>query len=416
MNVDRMRIADRWLGIVVCVILTVWRKCTGWWRERAVSRPPGSILFIKLAEQGSTVLAQSALRAAVERVGRDKVFFLAFAENRPILDLLEIIPRENVIPVEAGGILKTIWNAWRAIVRIRRLRIDAVIDLEFFARSTAALAYLSGARYRVGYHGHTEEAPYRGDLLTHRVPFNTYLHTSQTFEGLVAALDEPADRFPIFSQTPPPLRPLSARVTPTADEQREIRDRITRELGRAWDGPLLLLNANASDLMPLRRWPADRYVTLAQRLLARYADAVVAFTGAPSEATAIEPLVAQVGSPRCIHMAGKTTLRELLVLYTLSDVLVTNDSGPAHFSTLTPVDAIVLFGPETPQLFAAPSPRTHVLWAGLACSPCINAFNNRRTVCRDNVCMSSLTVDAVFERTCAVLDSRRRSSLPHRAA
>jgi ADP-heptose:LPS heptosyltransferase len=33
------------------------------------------------------------------------------------------------------------------------------------------------------------------------------------------------------------------------------------------------------------------------------------------------------------------TLRDLLVLYTLADVLVTNDSGPGHFSSLTPIRA-----------------------------------------------------------------------------
>src|SRR5262249_13569114 len=136
---------------------------------------------------------------------------------------------------------------------------------------------------------------------------------------------------------------------------------------------------NASDLMPLRRWPGDRYVELAHQLLARYPESVVAFTGSPSEAPAIEGLVQAVDSERCINMGGKTSLRQLLVLYSMAEVLVTNDSGPAHFASLTPVDVVVLFGPETPRLFAAASPRTHPLWAGIACSPCINAFNNRNS-------------------------------------
>ena len=48
-------------------------------------------------------------------------------------------------------------------------------------------------------------------------------------------------------------------------------------------------------------------------------------------------------------------MRELLTLYTLADVLVTNDSGPAHFASLTPVHTVVLFGPETPLLFGSRS-------------------------------------------------------------
>jgi hypothetical protein len=32
----------------------------------------------------------------------------------------------------------------------------------------------------------------------------------------------------------------------------------------------------------------------------------------------------------------------------------------------------------------------------LPCSPCVNAYNNRQSVCRDNICMKSITVDHVF--------------------
>jgi len=178
--------------------------------------------------------------------------------------------------------------------------------------------------------------------------------------------------------------------------------------------PLLLLNANASDLMPLRRWDGERYVELAEKLLQQFPEAAIGFTGGPGEATNIDNLVRQVDSPRCVNLAGKTTMRQLLVLYTLAEVLVTNDSGPAHFATLTPVDVVVLFGPETPQLFAALSPRTHPLWAGLACSPCINAFNDRYSTCTDNVCMQRLTVEQVFAVVCDLYSARMgtRHELP----
>ena len=84
------------------------------------------------------------------------------------------------------------------------------------------------------------------------------------------------------------------------------------------------------------------------------------------------------------------------MLFGLAEVLVTNDSGPAHFAALTSIDVVALFGPETPLLFAAPGPRSHPIWAGIACSPCVNAFNNRQTACRDNACMKSITVEQVY--------------------
>ncbi|MBM4071815.1 MAG: glycosyltransferase family 9 protein [Planctomycetes bacterium] len=407
MNIARMRFIDKWLGMPVCLVLTLWRRVAGLFgRTPGVEFQPRRILFVKLAEQGSTVLAQGALQSAVQRVGRENVFFLLFAENRPILDLLDLIPEENVIAINARGLFGAIKGSLGAIWRMRRLGIDVVIDLEFFARSSAALCYLSGARWRVGFHAFGGEASYRGDLMTHRLSFNPYLHTSRVFQMMVDALDQPARSLPTFPHIPQ-VANVATRFEPTREEIEEVRGKVRELLGYRRPMRLILLNANASDLIPLRRWSPERYVELARKLLARYPEACIAFTGAPGEAAAAEQLVRQVGSERCASMAGKTTLRQLLVLCGLAEVLVTNDSGPAHFATLTAIDVVVLFGPETPKLFASQSARTHALWAGLACSPCINAFNDRNSPCTNNLCMQHITVDQVFAEVCRWYESRQ---------
>jgi ADP-heptose:LPS heptosyltransferase len=297
-------------------------------------------------------------------------------------------------------------SACRAVFRLRRAKIDTAIDLEFFARSSAALAYLSGASRRVGYHAYKGAGPYRGNLMTHRLSFNPYLHTSQTFRMMIDALDHPPYRFPAYDFQPPAPTPTARPFTPDADEIDVLRELVRAESQCQRDPKLVLLNANASDLLPLRKWPSDRYVELARRLLERYPDILAVFTGSAAERAPIEKLVHEVRSDRCISVAGKTNLRQLLVLYSLAEVLVTNDSGPAHFASLTPIDVVVLFGPETPRLFAACSPRTHPLSAELACSPCINAFNNRNSACRDNVCMQRITVEQVFRQVCNVYETR----------
>ncbi len=418
MDVAQMRQVDRWLGTPVCFVLTCWR--------RLFQRPPPhrtemprSILFIKLAEQGSTVLAVAAIQAAVRRVGKENVYFLLLAENRPILDLLNLIPKGNIIAIHTTGLVRSLVSAIRALRRLRRAHIDAAVDLEFFARASAALGYLSGARWRVGYHAFGREASYRGDLMTHRLSFNPYLHTAQAFQVLVEALDHPAGRFPTLDLEPPALRPPARRFRPKPEEIRAMKALLRNAFGQDADAGLILLNPNASDLMPLRRWPPERYVLVARRFLERYPRVCVAFTGAPAEAAAVDQLARHVGSRRCVSLAGKTTLRQLLVLYGLADVLVTNDSGPAHFATLTPIEVVVLFGPETPHLFAAPGRRTHPVWAGLACSPCINAFNDRRSSCTDNVCMQRITVEQVLDKLDGVyqrrsVDGQRRAAGPRR--
>ena len=194
---------------------------------------------------------------------------------------------------------------------------------------------------------------------------------------------------------------------PEPSELAKMKTAIEREAGTERSGPLVLLNANASDLMPLRRWPSDRYVELAKRLLDQGANIHIAFTGAPDEAQAAGGLVQAIGSDRCFSMAGKTTLRELLVLYCLADVLVTNDSGPAHFAALASIQVVTLFGPETPARFASRSPRSHVIWKDIHCSPCVDAYNNRLSTCRNNKCMQEITVDEVLTAVVALLDQGR---------
>ena len=403
-----LQIVDRWVGIPVCFLLSVIEKIRRLFQTgEGTARPPRKILFVKFAEQGSTVLASPAIRRAVEMVGRDNIYFIVFKENRFILDVMGLVPEGNVITIRHKNFIDMAVHAIGALRALWKLDIDAAVDLEFFSRSSAALTWLSGARSRAGFHTFFGEGPYRGDLMTHRWLYNPYLHTSQIFEQMVQALARPPRELPTFGAQPPALNGELPRFIPGPGEEEEVRAIIKAATGGSAVPRLFLLNPNASDLIPLRRWPTERYVELARRLLAAYPECHVAMTGAPDEAGAIGEIARSVGSPRCFSTAGKTTLRQLLVLYGLSEVLVSNDSGPAHFAALTPVSVVTLFGPETPSLFASRTPRNTSIWKGIACSPCVNAYNNRQSPCLNNVCMLQIGIEEVFDAVCKAVEARR---------
>jgi ADP-heptose:LPS heptosyltransferase len=388
---------DKWLGVPLCFALTIVRAVLGQSAPDS-SKPPRNILFVKLAEQGSTVLAYPALRRAVEMVGRENVYFIALTENRFILDILGVIPEKNVLTISNKTVFEFVGSALAAIRRLHDLNLEATIDMEFFARGSAALTFLSGATRRVGFHGYFGAGLYRGNLMTHRMLYKPHLHTSQIFLTLVEAVLSNPKTLPAFNFVPAATGGELPQFAPRAAEVEEVRRKLLDEIGMC--PPLILLNPNASDLLPLRRWPLDYYVELARRILERHPEVFIVLTGGPEEESKVMVLARQIGSKRCLSLAGKTTLRQLLVLYTLAKVLVTNDSGPAHFATLTPVRVITLFGPETPALFGSQTPRNVALWAGLACSPCVNAYNNRQSPCKKSLCMESITVDHVFDQVC----------------
>ncbi len=407
-----MRLMDAMVGIPLCAVLTLVSRFRGTESRLYRHRIGDKLVFLKLAEQGSTVLAQSTLEEAVSRFGRDNVYFLLFAENRFILDYLQVIPPENVLEIDHDGLVALITSTFCQLFRLWRLRVAVAVDLEFFARATAVLSFLAGARYRVGFHAYHGAGAWRGDLLTHRVHFNSHVHTSRSFHSLITALDLSPEDFPTYPEKADgpagDVRPLSCD---SALIER-VRKILANEAGREGsDGlPLILLNSNCSDLLPLRRWPDDRYVELARRLLNTRPELHIAFTGGPSEREGAAELVRQVGHPRCYCLAGRTSLEELMALYHLAEILVTNDSGPAHFSSLTPIDSVVLFGPETPALFGVRSDRSHPLWVGLPCSPCVSAYNGRMTSCRDNQCLQQISVEQVYQKVMAVYEKRTQAA------
>ena len=128
---------DRWFGVPLCFLLTTVRRIGGLLGDGA-PKPVGSILFLKLAEQGSTVLAHEAVRRAVERVGRENVHFLVFEENRFIVDVIGLVPPGNVFTVRTGSAWTMATSSAAVIAAIRKKRIGACIDMEFFARFSAA--------------------------------------------------------------------------------------------------------------------------------------------------------------------------------------------------------------------------------------------------------------------------------------
>ena len=403
MKASTIRFVDHWLGIPACALLTLWRRLFDWRRPEG---PIRRVLVLKLVEQGATVIAYPALRAVVDRVGRQNVFFMVLEENRAILDMLDIVPPENVISVPKGGAFTTFAGLIGGILRARREKIDAVLDFEFFARSSAVMAYLTGASRRAGYHSYHGDGPWRGDLMTHRLLYNPHLHALYAFLLLVEALWRDPAQLPALDIDIDALDTSIMRFAPTPEETEAVRRTLREAAGGEDPRPLVLLNANASDLIPLRKWDDGRYAELARRLLAGDPSLFVAFTGSPSEAAPIDALVRTVNHPRCFSLAGRTTMRQLLVLYTLADVLVSNDSGPGHFAALTDIDILTLVGPETPKVWGVLGPHAHRVSINLPCSPCVSIYNNRLSSCKNNLCMQGITVEMVHETVRRILESR----------
>ncbi len=397
MNIELVRKLDFYLGIPLCLIGSLLKKVGGALAFARKPGPPRNVLFIELSEMGSVVLADPAM-VKLKRSLNANLHFAIFRKNSASLKLLDTVPRENVFVMGDAGIFEVVADCLRFFFWARAKGIDTVVDLELFSRFTALLTGISGATRTVGFHAFYNEGLYRGNFLTHKVAYNPHQHISKNFIALVNALLSGEAQTP-YSKTAIADEELALRKAPVADEARQaLIDRIGRACPEYRLSPhqLVLLNTNASDLVPLRRWPQAHYVKLARMILESHPNVVILLTGSKAERAGKAGIEREIGSARCVNFAGETELLDLPVLYSLSAFMLTNDSGPAHFASVTQMPAFVFFGPETPAVYGPLGTMTPI-YAGLACSPCVSASNHRKSACRDNVCLQVITPEQVFE-------------------
>ena len=395
MKVDTMRQIDYYIGVPLCFLGSIFQRLVRL-LIKSDMKPPKKVLFIELSEMGSAILVDPAMRK-LKKEASTELYFAIFNKNKPSLDLLGTVPHENIYTIREHNLFAFIIDTFKFFFWTRKRKIDAVIDLELFSRFTALLAGFSGAPYKIGFHAYFNEGLYRGDFLSHKVAYNPHIHIAKNFIALINALLASKEEIP-YSKTLIGDEEISlTKVKISSEQKKTIHDIVlscTSEFSPQ-KNKLILINPNASELLIQRRWPQPNYVQLIKTILDKCSQAVVLITGDPREREEAQRLKESVQSDRCVNFAGKVTFAQLPLLYSASEFMVTNDSGPAHFAAITDMPTFVIFGPETPALYGSLG-NTTPIYAGLACSPCVSASNHRKTACMDNVCLQVIKPDHVF--------------------
>jgi ADP-heptose:LPS heptosyltransferase len=406
MKLNTMRAVDYWIGVPLCFLCTQLMRLLG---SRQGPEKPERVLFIELSEMGSTVIANPALEKAKKELGAE-IFFLIFERNADSLRLMDTVPESNIITIRDHGLTSLTLDSLRFLRWVRKAKIDTVVDLELFSRYSALLTGLTGARRRVGFYRFHSEGLYRGEMMSHRVNYNGHIHMAKNFVCMVNALQAAKPEIP-YSKTHVSDEEIRVPVRPVPESEKEFVRGLVREVYPAYEPEhcrIVLINPNSSEMLPQRRWPRENFAELAKMVVGEWDDALVLITGARNEREEALRMQEAIGHPRIRSFAGMHKLKALLPLYNISAVLVTNDSGPGHFSAITPIRSIVLFGPETPRLYGSLG-NTESITAELACSPCVTAANQKNSACNDPVCMRMVTPERVMQSIRGVLNGDRNA-------
>ena len=403
MNVDTMRNIDHYAGVPLTFLGTIIKKTVDFFAPPKKIKPK-NVLLIELSEMGSAIIVDPAMRKLKANI-EGELFFVIFSKNKVSLQLLETVKEENIFTIDESSIPNLAISAISFLKWCRKNKIDSVIDLELFSRFTALLTATCGAVNRVGFHAFHNEGLYRGDFLTKKVAYNAHQHIAKNFISLVDALLSEKEELPFTKRVIPDDEIVIAKATICDEEKQDV----TTVISQMYDGfdkdknPIILVNSNASDLLPQRRWDRENYGDVIKMILEANADVIILLTGAPAEKEGAQLLADYVDDKRCINFAGAVKFLQLPALYSVSKFMLTNDSGPAHFASITDMHTFVLFGPETPALYSSLGPTTPI-YAGMACSPCVSASNHRKTPCTDNQCIKIITPEWVFNTLKPKLD------------
>ena len=409
MKLQTQRWIDRWVGQLLCAAVSVWARLRQRGRPApALADAPRHVLVILLSEMGSVVLAGPLFAALRQRYPGVTLHVLQLKKNQEVAALLGLAQPEHLHALDDRSGLGLLRDIWRVCRTLRALPLDAVIDCELFSRISSLLSYLSGAPVRAGFTPHTQEGLYRGSFINRAIPYNPYQHISKQFLSLADALQAsstPRHKAAELRDTPTDTA-LSVTFSPAelAGYARQMQGDFSVLATRR----LVLLYAGGG-LLPERAWPAAHYARVASGLC--QAGHAVGLIGLRDDAALARQLQTQAGSPLCLDLTGYTrSIRELLMLFHHADLLITNDGGPGHFASLTPIRTMVFFGPETARLYGPLGPRASVLESGIACSPCLSAYNHRQTFCDgDNQCLKRIAPDPVLADALAVLAQGERA-------
>lgn len=400
MNIRLQRRIDRIIGSFIC---RVFSFCPKRQIKRSDTLKPDKILVIILSEMGCLILAKPMFDYIQERYPHASIYVMLFKKNKEFLEILNIVPTSNILTVDGDSIIRLLLDSIRVISKIHREMIDTVLDCELFTRISSIYSFLSGASIRVGFHPYTQEGLFRGNFISHPVLYNPYHHISQQFLTLAKAIES--------EQVPKAKYSLEERdvniplFKPSKDETDALWQRLTNDFSQFSEKKPVLIYPSGG-LLPIRAWPLENFCIVANDLIQQ--GYIVGVIGMKEDKKLASVILDYCRSQYCIDLTGYTkSVRELMTLFHRASLLITNDGGPSHFASMTPVPTIIFYGPETPTLYGSLDKKTVQFYKPLSCSPCLTAYNHRNSPCDgDNLCLKSISPKDVLEKAYVFLEKK----------
>ncbi|MDD2365630.1 MAG: glycosyltransferase family 9 protein [Desulfuromonadaceae bacterium] len=333
---------------------------------------------------GSILHAVPLVKALRYHYPNASIIFMTLPSNREVVELCRIA--DEVRTIDTSSPLIFLRELTSTLLYLLRKRVDISIDLEFFSKFSLFVSVLCGARRRVGLYMKKIRP---GGVLTDKVFFNNYRHISEIYFAYAETVG--IARRPEFFDS----------LLPHMDAG--VLERVMAKLSIPDNTRLIVVNVNVGTLSLSRRWPAEHFVRLIQRLVDSYPEYCYLLVGMESEFRYVENIAGRIGhNNNLINCAGMTTVPELFALIESAFLFISCDSGPLHIASLYRKNLVGFYGPETPIVYGPTNSNSLVFYSGKHyCSPCLSVYDSKKCLygelCPDNDCLRSIDPDAVFQ-------------------
>lgn len=333
------------------------------------------ILIIRIDRIGDVVLSTPTFRALREYFPRTYIALLVKPETEAIVSQN---PWANeVIIYEEENLAKR----FKFIQGLRKRRFDLTIDLIWdYPLKSALLAYLSGAKYRVGY-----DIAGRGIFFNIRVTSDKKeKHTIERTLDVVRTIGvDTANREPEIVVPPQGKKYIDEFLS-----QHNILQ------GN------LVIGIHPGGHYPTQRWSREGFAQVGDEVAKRYGAQVI-IVASPREARLVQEIM-DLMETKPIVMTRETSLEQLIALIDRCDLFICNNSGPLHIAIALKIPTVSTMGPTIPERWW-PEGENHimVIRKDLPCSPCNLSYCPLGT----HDCMRLITAQDILE----AVDSQLRS-------
>jgi lipopolysaccharide heptosyltransferase I len=334
------------------------------------------ILILKPSSLGDVVQALPVLRLLKLHWPESDIFWWIDSGLAPLLeddrDLAGVVRfkrRRWAKPVNWPEALMSV--RW-----LRRQNFDLVIDLQCLFRS-GMFAWLANGKSLIGLDEAREGARGFYDIAVRRDSF--YTHAADWYLAVLKRLNVPTDR---KFEWIPERKSVSAGIKSKwpVDSARWI----VVQPGARW------LN---------KRWPVEHFTDLVRRLAAERPGFRFAILGGADDKEA-GAAIAQAAPQQCLDLTGKISLPEMIEWIRLSELMISNDTGPMHVAAALGKPVVAIFGPTEPRRTGPYGQLQNVVRIDLPCAPCMKSTCH---YAKPMECLRAISPEMIFTRAISLL-------------